>query len=339
MACHLYVSISGEDKILIFVIIPQTGKLSAQSEVKVTDRPANMAIHPGEQFMYVGRRREISSYRRNLETGDLSLIGTVSLEFKPDLIFTDQKGRFLLSTYWAEGNVAIHKIGADGIVAAAPVQWLVTARGVHFVHTDPSNRFVFIPCTTSFDNANAIFQFKFDEVAGHLTPNTPDRVPSEKGAGPRHLCFHPNLDTVYCSNEEGNSVTAYRFNSSTGTLSAFQTISTLPESYKGKSICSDIQISPSGKFLYVSNRIHNSIACFSIDTYNGSLKSIGQVPAETNVRSISLDADGNFLYTVGLDSGRLASYRVNPDTGELKLHETYTVGKEPWWLLITKPSR
>ena len=337
MTCHLYVSASGEDKILIFTINSQTGKLDSQGEVAVPNRPANMAFDPGEQFIYVGRRKAISSYRRNRQTGELSLLGTVSVEYQPDLIFTDRKGRFLLSTYWAEGKVIVHKIGADGIIAAAPVQLLDTAKGVHFVHTDPSNRFVFVPCTISFDNANAIFQFKFDELTGHLTPNTPDRVPSEKGAGPRHLCFHPKLDTVYCSNEEGNSVTAYRFNRSIGTLSAFQTVSTLPDGYQGKSACADIQISPSGMSLYVSNRGHNSIACFTIDVSTGRLTSLGQVPSESNVRSFKIDPDGKFLYAAGLDSGLLVSYRINTDTGELKPFEKYTVGKGPWWVLITRP--
>jgi 6-phosphogluconolactonase len=338
MPYHLYVSLSGEDKILAFTIDAKTGKLTAQSAVAVADRPVNMAFEPREQFMYVGRKKAISTYRRNRETGELSLMGTVSLEFQPDLIFTDRKGRFLLSTYWAEGKVSVQKIGADGILTAIPVQWLDTARGVHFVHTDPSNKFVFVPCTVSFDNANAIFQFKFDEVTGQLTPNTPDRVKSDIGAGPRHLCFHPNMDFVYCSNEAGNSVTAYRFNPSLGTLSAFQTVSTVPDGYKGKSAPADIQITPSGRFIYVSNRGHNSIACFSVDPITGRLTSLGQVPAESNVRSIKLDPGGKFLYTAGLDSGLLVSYQVNPDTGELKPHETYTVGKGPWWLLITKPA-
>ena len=336
MSCYMYISASGEDKILIYTVDLQTGKIQPHGEVAVPNRPANMAFDPAQQFMYVGRKKEISSYRRNLKTGELSLIGSISVEYQPDLIFTDRKGRFLLSSYWADGKVSVHKIGADGIVVAAPVQWLDTAKGVHFVHTDPSNRFVFVPCTISFDNANAIFQFKFDEITGRLTPNTPDRVKSEKGAGPRHLCFHPRLDTLYCSNEEGNSVTAYRFDTSAGTLSAFQTVSTLPDGYQGKSACSDIQISPSGKSLYVLNRGHNSIACFSVDTVTGRLISLGQVPAESSMRSLSLDPGGNFLYAAGLDSGKLLSFRVNRDTGELKPLDTYTVGKGPWWILITK---
>ncbi len=205
------------------------------------------------------------------------------------------------------------------------------------MQTDPSNRFAFVPHIAAPVGPNVILQFKFNETTGRLTPNSPHRVIPEEGAGPRHFCFHPSLDILYFSNEQGCSVTAYRFNSSVGTLSAFQTVSTLPDDYKGISHCAQIQISSSGRFLYAPNRGHNSIACFSVDTYTGRLTPIGRVPTEAVPRAFSLDPEGNFLFAAGLESGRLVSYRVNGDTGELEPLETYTVGKEPMWVLITRP--
>ncbi|MGP8079870.1 MAG: lactonase family protein [Dehalococcoidales bacterium] len=337
MPSYLYVSVSGEDKILIFAVDPETGQLNPRAEVPVTGRPGNMAIDPLRQFIYVACKsdRKISTYRRNRETGELSLIGTVSLEFEPDYLAIDRKGRFLFSTYFVEGKMAVHAIGSDGIVCTAPVQWLDTARAVHSVQTNPTNKFVFVPHTTGMGGANVIFQFKFDDSTGRLTPNTPDKVIPDERVGPRYFCFHPNLDIAYFCNEAGNSVTAYRFDPSVGTLSAFQTASSLPDGYQQKSACADIQISPSGRFLYVSNRGHNSIACFAVDAITGRLTPVGQVASEAEARSFSLDPDGNFLFIAGLASGRLVSYRVNRDTGKLTPLETYAVGKAPWWVSIT----
>ena len=116
--------------------------------------------------------------------------------------------------------------------------------------------------------------------------------------------------------------------------STIQTTSTLPVDYAGENSCSQIQITPSGKFLYAPNRGHNSIACFSVDDGSGSLSLIGQVPTEPVPRAFSLDPEGNFLYVAGLESGRLASYRVDPDTGVLESLESYAVGQGPMWVLI-----
>ena len=181
---------------------------------------------------------------------------------------------------------------------------------------------------------NVIYQFRFDENTGHLTPNSPLRIEPEERLGPRHLCFHPTQDILYFSDEQGCSVTGYRLNTSTGTLSAFQTITTLPDGHTGRNTCSMIQIASSGKFLYAPNRGHNNIAAFSVDA-TGQLTSIGQVSTEVVPSAFSLDPEGRFLFAAGSESGRLASYRITGDTGELTPLETYSVGKRPMSVLIT----
>jgi 6-phosphogluconolactonase len=338
MKSYLYVSLSREDKILIFATDLQTGKLEAQGEIKVTGQPANMAFDPNQQFIYVGRKadRSISTYRRNGETGELSLAGTVTVGLEPDYLAADRRGKFLFSTYISEGRLAIHPIGGDGILIDPPVEWLTTYRGIHSIQTDPSNKFAFIPHIAGND-PNLILQFKFNETTGHLTPNTPDRVIPEKGAGPRLFCFHPTLDILYFCNQEGNTAAAYKLEPQTGTLSVFQTVSTLPVGYDQKSKTADIQITPSGRFLYVNNRGHNSIACFSIDS-NGGLTPGGRVPTEAEARSLCIDPTGNFLFIAGLASGRLVSYRINQISGELTGLDTYAVGNSPWHQIISKPA-
>jgi 6-phosphogluconolactonase len=212
---------------------------------------------------------------------------------------------------------------------------LETAIGAHAMQTDPSNTFAFVPHIDNRGGPNAIFQFKFDPHTGHLTPNAPPRVGQPPGTGPRHFCFHPSKDMLYFSNEQGSSVTGYHFDPATGTLSAFQTISTLPPGYEASNTCSQIQMAPSRQFLYAPNRGHNSIAGFSVDTSSGRLTAIGHVATEARPSAFSLDPEGHFLFAAGSETDRLASYRVNSDTVELTPLETYPVGKRPMWVLMT----
>ena len=335
MQYHMYVSLQDDDRIAIFTLDGETGKLLLQEYVAVIGGPAPLAIDPEHKFLYVGRRgnREISSFRLDRRSGGLSLVGTALLDDDPCYLATDRKGRFVFSAYYEGGKAAVHSIGDDGVANAPPIEWLDTARGAHSFQTDPSNKFAFVPHIAG-KGPNAIFQFRFDETTGHLTPNVPPKVSPQEQLGPRHFCFHPSQDTVYFSNEQGCSVTAYHLDSSAGTLAPFQTISTLPDDYAGRNTCSQIQITASGRFLYAPNRGHNSIACFVIDASTGLLTSIGQVPTEPVPRAISLDPGGNFLFVASLESGRLTSYRVNSDNGELEPLESHDVGNRPMWVLV-----
>jgi 6-phosphogluconolactonase len=333
----IYVSIQGQDKILRFTMDPDTGALDLQADVAVPGGPAPLAADPARQFLYVGRRGacEISSYRIDQRTGALSQIGSVSLPTDPCYLATDRQGKFLLSACYEGKGVAVHPIGDDGAAGGPPVEWLETARGAHSIQTDPSNRFAFVPHIAG-RGPNEIWQFAFDERTGHLTPNSAPKVIPEREVGPRHFCFHPSKDILYFSNEQGCSVTAYHFDASAGTLTALQTVSTLPDGYEGRNSCSQIQIAPSGRFLYAPNRGHNSIACFAVDASTGLLTPIAHVPSEAVPRAFSLDPEGKFLFAAGLESGRLAAYRIDADTGTLQPLKIYPVGTRPMWVLIVR---
>ena len=334
MPNYMYVSLQEDDKILIFTLDSDTGRLQRQQEVEVTGGPAPLAVDPQRNFLYVGRRgiREISSFRIDQSTGGLSPIGIAAVDGEPVFMATDRRGRYLLSAYYHQSHVAVHRID-DGVATAPPIEWLETASGAHAMQTDPSNQFAFVPHIAG-NGPNAIFQFKFDENTGRLTANSPARLSPEVESGPRHFCFHPSRDILYFSDEQGCSVTAYRLDRSGGTLTPFQTVSTLPDDYSGRNTCSQIQITPSGRFLYAPNRGHNSIACFTIEDSTGLLTSIGQVATEPVPRVFSLDPEGTFLFAAGQESGRLASYRVNGITGELEPLETYALGNRPMWVLF-----
>ena len=331
MTYYVYISLAGENKISIFTMDSDNGHLQFQEDVPLSGSPGPLAVSPDLTYLFAGIRSipGISSFRINHTTGKLSHIATAELKSNTCFITTDRTGKFLLSAYYGAGTAAVHRIGNDGAVVESPIEWIPTAANAHSIQADPSNRFAFVP---HIAGPNVIFQYKFDEETGRLTPNAVPCITPKNREGPRHFVFHPARDILYFVNEQGSSVTAYNFNSSSGILTAFQTISTLPNAFEGKNTCSQIHITPSGRFLYASNRGHDSIACFSVHHKTGELTVIKQQPTEKTPRAFGLDPEGKYLFACGLDSGKLASYRINDRTGVLEPLETYAVGKQPMWV-------
>jgi 6-phosphogluconolactonase len=347
MPYSLYVCVQDENKIAAFTIDADTGQLTPQAEVMVSGGPAVLAISPDRHVLYVGHRVQpaISSFRIN--AGGLTPQGTVSSEHAPTFLAIDRTGRYLLSAYYQGGYAAVHPLAEDGTVGASPIDRLATATGAHAIQTDPSNRFAFVPHIArlmdnvleppreTYDGPNMILQFKFDANTGHLTPNSPFRVEAAERLGPRHFCFHPTQNLVYFSNEQGSSVTSYRLDPATGTLSAVQTITTLPAGYTTRNTCSQIHLVSSGKLLYVANRGHNSIVGFAVDA-TGRLTAIGHAPTEPVPSNFCIDPAGHFVFAAGSESGRLASYRINGETGTLTPLATYAVGRRPMGMLAIR---
>jgi 6-phosphogluconolactonase len=349
MPTYMYVSLQDEDKILMLAMDAATGRLTPQGEVPVAGGPSHVTVSPDQQVLYVGHRTgtAISSFRIDPDTGGLTPSGTITLEAAPTYMATDRTGRFLLSAYYQGAHVAVHPLGADGAVGAPACDRVDTAQGAHAIQTDPSNRFAFVPHIARFnDNVleplrestgpNAIWQMRFDAQTGRLSPNTPLKVEPATRLGPRHYCFHPTLPVAYFSNEQGSSVTAYRLDPATGTLTAAQTLSTLPEGFTGRNTCSQIHLTASGQFLYVGNRGHNSLAGFAVDAATGQLTALGPVATEAVPSAFGLDPAGQFVAAAGTATGRLAVYRIQGETGALTPLETYAVGQRPMAVLITQ---
>ena len=329
MANFAYVSLQGDDTIARFVQDEATGALGQRADIPVPGGPAAIAVAPGRRFFYVARRgeRKLSSFRVDPASGALDLIGSVGLPSDPCWLATDRAGRFVLAAYYEGRGVTVHRIGTDGVLADPPTERLTTARGAHCFQTDPSNRFAFVSHIAG-RGPNEIWQYRFDAEHGRLEPNTPAKLVPDQPVGPRHYCFHPSLDVVYFSNEQGCSVTAYRMDRAAGTLTALQTLSTLPAGWTGQNSCSKVQIVPSGRFVYAPNRGHNSIAGFAVDPTTGLLTALGQTPSEKIPRAIGMDPAGAFLYAAGQESGRLAAYRIEA-TGALRPLDTYPLGARP----------
>jgi 6-phosphogluconolactonase len=348
MPYALYVCLQEENKIAAFAVDADTGRLTLQAEVPASGAPAVLAISPNRNVLYVGHRVHpaISCFRIAHDTGGLTSQGTVSVEHAPTFLATDRTGKYLLTAYYQGGYAAVHPLAADGTVGAHAIQRLATAAGAHAIQTDPSNRFAFVPHIARLNDnvleppkeapgSNMILQFKFDAQTGQLSSNSPYRVEPAERVGPRHFCFHPKQGLVYFSNEQGCSVSSYRMDPATGSLSEVQTISTLPAGYTARNTCSTIHLVPSAKFLYVGNRGHNSIAGFAVDA-GGRLSAIGHVPTEAVPSNFTPDAAGRFVFAAGSESGRLASYRINDETGALTPLTTYAAGRRPMGMLALR---
>ena len=281
---------------------------------------------------YAGLRAscEIASFAVDRHTGHLSLLAKVPLTADPCYISTDRTGRYLLASYYGAGKVTVHPISLDGTVRAPPIESIPTAPKAHSIQTDRGNRFAFVP---HVGESNVILPFSFDARTGRLISMPEASVHPKAGTGPRHYCFHPHLDVVYFVNEQGCSVSAYSFDPVAGTLAYAQTVSTLPEGFSGKNSCAQIHITPSGRFLYTANRGHDSIACFALEKETGQLGVVGHQPTERTPRAFAVSPDGDHLFVTGRASGRMATYRIDAQTGALCPLDVYPVGERPMWVL------
>ncbi len=333
---RVYITLQGDDKIAIYNLDSLSGDLNHQEDVAVAGGPAPFGVSPDGNHAYTGLRsaNTMVSFLIDASTGTLIPTGTVDLESDPCYISVDATGRYLLSAYYFSGHIAVHPITADGAIAGPATEWIGTRQKAHCAHIDASNSFTFLP---HVGESNAIFQYRFDSANGSLTPNDPPVIEAPEGDGPRHYAYHPEANFVYFDNEQGCSVTAYNFDPKTGTLSPFQTVSTLPEGWSGDNSCAQIHMTPSGDFLYATNRGHNSIAMFSVDPTSGKLTALGQQPTVGTPRAFGIDPTGKFLLAGGLDHGDLSTYRIDGASGRLAHIATQPVGDQPMWIHITDP--
>lgn len=352
MADVLYVGLQDDDKIVSFSLDAGAGTLVLSAERPAAGAPSVLAVSPDRHVLHVGYRGTpaIESCRIDPGSGALTSLGRVATEHPPTYLATDRTGKYLLSAYYQGGYAAVHPLGSDGGVRGPALDRQNTAPGAHSILTDPSNRFAFVPhIARQNDNVleppknipgpNFIAQFRFDAATGRLHPNTPFKLEPPGPIGPRHYCFHPTLDLAYFSDEQGCSVTAYRVDRASGTLSAVETTPSLPADVTVRNTCSQIYLTPSARFLYVGNRGHNSIAGFAVDATTGRLTPAGHAPTEAVPTAFGLDSTGTFLFSAGTASGRLASYRVDGETGALTPLETHTVGKRPAAVLAVPLNR
>ena len=330
-ATFVYVSIGGDNALAVFEQNADDGSLSLRHRLTLAGKPGPLAIGPSKRFIYAAIRPQGSVVTLAVDplSGEPRQIASAAVAADPVYLATDRQERFLFAAYYGAGTAVVYPIATDGAVEGEPTSIVMTDKNPHSIMVDPTNRYVYVPNT----GADKVMQFHFDSQEGRLTPNMPGALRTGVMTGPRHFCFHPMLPKVYFVNEKGNSVTVCDWNRDDGTLAAQQTISTLPEEFDGRTNTAHIEVTPSGKFLYASNRGHDSLAMFAVDPTTGELTSLGQQPTEATPRSFTIDPSGQFLHAAGQASGRLASYRIDETTGRLKPLATYELGNGPAWVL------
>lgn len=346
MATYVYVAAQDDNKVSIFTMDEASGALTIAGEEPVSGGPSLLAISPDRQTLYAGHREvpEITSHRIDQQTGELTQTGSVIPPGQPAFLATDRTGRFLLSSYYADGKAAVHPLGDDGSVGGAATCVLETDTGAHSIQTDHSNRYAYVPHIARVqDNVleppknipgpNIIYQFRFDESSGTLAANDPPTLAQDDMIGPRHLTYHPSLDIVYFSNEQGCSVSSYTIGED-GSLTPLETVSTLPAGVSERNTCSQLQFSPDGNLLFVPNRGHNSIASFTVDS-EGRLTPADHAATEAVPSAFSLDPSGRYVFAAGSATGQLASYSIDGNTGAMTPLGAYAVGERPMWVLTT----
>ncbi|MBT4610410.1 MAG: beta-propeller fold lactonase family protein, partial [Gemmatimonadetes bacterium] len=229
MTDYLITSIGGPQPKITVDSIDSGGDLQQLTDLACDGNPGPLAVSPDRQHLYVSVQVDdqhlARSYRISAD-GDLALTGQTNMGGNPCHLSTDNTGRFLLGAYYSDGMATVDPIDAAGALGGARTSHNPTELRAHYIQTDPSNRFAFVP---HVDTANCVYQFRFDETTGQLTPNDPPQVSPPPGQGPRHLCFHASGRYVYTNGEQGSSVTIWDYDEATGCLSAKETLTTLPE--------------------------------------------------------------------------------------------------------------
>jgi 6-phosphogluconolactonase len=329
----------GSEGIYVYRFDPTTGEASSVGLAAAADNPSFLAVDPGGRFLYAvneidtfrdeDSRKEptgaISVFAIDRESGRLKLLQQVSSLGKgPAHVSLDRSARYLMVANYDGGNVAVFPVERDGRLGrhTAFVQHAGSSVNperqagphAHFVHVTPDNRFV-IAADLGLDR---FLVYRFDATTGSLSAASPGFVAVEPGAGPRHVAFAPSGKVVYGLNELASTVTAFAFHADQGSLHAKQTITTLPEGFAGKNTAAEIVVDAEGRFLYVSNRGHDSIAVFSIDPDSGNLKILEWVSSGGRTpRHFVIDPTGQWLLAANQDSDRMALFRINPGNGRL----------------------
>jgi 6-phosphogluconolactonase len=334
-----------------FQLDPATGNLTGRALAAEAKNPSFVAIHPNHRFLYAvsevenldGKRTGgVSAFAIDPGTGDLRRLNEQpSGGAGPCHLVVDRAGKHVLVANYGGGSASVLPIEPDGRLGKATAFVQHQGSGpnprrqegphAHSINLDAADRFAVVADL----GLDKVFVYRFDPLKGTLTANDPPSVsvaPSPyplpqsqggegrvRGAGPRHFAFHPNNRNAYVINEIASMVTAFRYDAERGVLEPLQTVSTLPKGFSGNNSTAEVQVHPSGKFLYGSNRGHNSIAIFAIDPMTGRLSPVGHQSDQIKTpRNFGIDPTGSYLLVANQDSDSIVVFRIDPQTGELR---------------------
>jgi 6-phosphogluconolactonase len=320
--------------IYAFRFQPGAGTLTPIGVVAETVNPAFLAVHPNRRFLYAVNEvstyegesaGSVSAFSINAGTGELTFINRVSSRGAgPCHLVVDKTGKCLLVANYGGGSVAAFPLKEDGSLgdASAFVQHVGSSvnprrqRGphAHATNISPDNRFAFVADL----GLDQVLVYRMDPAKGTLTPNDPPFAKVDPGSGPRHMAFHPDGRYAYVLNELSSTVTAFAYDPARGSLEELETTSTLPKDFSGDNTTAEVEVHPSGRFLYGSNRGHDSIAVFAIDTRNGTLTPEEHVSTQGKTpRNFAIDPTGNYLFAANQASDNIVVFRIDRETGRL----------------------
>lgn len=311
---------------------PATGSLSDPVLAAEASNPSFLAVHPSLKYLYAvgetggrGRGGTVSAFSMDRKTGKLTLLNTVSSGGPgPCHLVVDKTGKNVLVANYSGGSVAVLPIQADGSLSDRSSFIQHSGSSVdkarqegphaHSINVSPDNRFAVVADL----GLDEVLVYRFDAVKGTLAPNDPPFAKVAPGAGPRHFTFHPNGKFGYVINEMGSTVTAFAWDARRGVLSEIQTISTLPAGFTGTNYDAEVITDRAGRFLYGSNRGHDSIALFSIDPRKGTLRFVETVSSQGKFpRNFNLDPTGAWMLVGNQNTDNVAVYKVDGSTGRI----------------------
>ena len=328
-----YTSSTKSEGIYIYRLNMSTGGLKHFKTVKGVVDPSYLAIDRKRRFLYAVNEVSkfegqasgaVSSFSIDRRTGDLTYLNQkTSNGGSPCYVTQDRTGKFVLLANYESGTAAVLRIEDDGTLGDAVSVVKHSGASInrdrqqgphaHCILTDKSNRYAF----TVDLGIDKIVVYRFSEKNGSLTNH--GAVETKPGAGPRHLTFHRNNRFAYLINELDSTMIAYAYDAKRGVLRPQQTISTLPQDFSGASFCADVHVSPNGKFLYGSNRGHNSIVVFAIDSDSGQLTLVEHISTGGNwPRNFVIDPSGTYLLAANQRSDSVVTFRIDSASGRLK---------------------
>ncbi len=267
----------------------------------------------------------VSAFVINRQSGKLRLLNQVpSRGANPAYVSLDNTGRFVLVANYTGGSFAVLAVRKDGSLGklAAFVQHTGSSANSkrqhgphpHSFHVSPDNRFA-LAADLGLDK---VFVYRFNSNTGSLSPAKARYATVKPGSGPRHFAFSPNGKFVYVIGEMGSIITVFYYNAASAALRSLQVVSTLPKGFAGKNTGAEIQIAPSGRFLYASNRGDDTIAVFAISAQKGTLTPLEYVPTQGKTPGMfAIDASGSFLFVANQDSDNVVVFRIDRETGRL----------------------
>ncbi len=311
---YVYVGTSA-DRIFVMLLDRDTGGLSPVGDIDGGPNPSFLASDPEHRYLFAANEgsSEVSSFAIEPSDGTLTFISRVDSQGSGP---AHDSGSWLFAAHYGSGHAASIAIASDGTLDDTVVSVELAGQNAHQIRQDPVSGVVYVPCLGS----NYVTYFGFSASDGVLDPPPGgSELDLPAGSGPRHLEFHPTLPVAYVINELGDSIVVASRDPS-GPLTEIQTVPTLPDDGfdPDDNACADIHITPDGRFLYGSNRGHNTLAIYGVDAQSGMLTALGHEPTGGNwPRNFSIDPAGEILLVANQQSDMIQTFRIDGATGLL----------------------